>query len=368
VFVVDQNNDRVEVFNGSGIFQRSFPIGGSSGGAGFGSSRSGRSQGITSDASGRIYVADTFQGFVRVFDTRSNLLSIIGSIGEGPGQFRTPVGLATDGFGRLLVASVNNSRVEVIGLDGYLQLTANPPKQLLPTGAPASFSVSISGAGPFTYQWRKGVNNLVDGPNVSGATGPTLALAAVSPNDSGLYSVLVTGPSGVFSSPNAALTVLTPPSIVSQATNQTVWVGQTAFFRVGVSGDSLYGQWQFNGIDLTGATNTLLGIPNAQTADAGSYTFTVSNLVGSASSAPASLTVLVPPGQPQIDSTTFQPDNTVLLIFHCDPGFNYAIDASDDLLNWVTLSTRYCDTGSVEFNDTDAFNHPHRFYRLRWAQ
>lgn len=361
-FVVDQNNDRVQVFNLQGGYQGSFAAGTSGGSMG----HSGRAQGITGDATGRLYVADAFQGLVRVFDGQGNFLSTIANYGAGPGQLRSPVSLAVDPFGRLLVASVNNSRIELIGLDSYLQLTASPASQVVAAGTNASFAVAITGPGPFIYQWRKGTNTLTDRSNVTGANAPALTLSALAPDDSGIYSVVVNGPSGTFTSPGAALTVLTPPVIVSQPTNQTVLAGAAASFSVTATGDALAFLWQFNGADIPAATASVFSLPSAQPADAGRYTVTARNLVGSASSSPATLTVLTPPNPPQIDSAALLPDGTIHLFLRCDASFNYAIEVSDDFRAWASLTNVFSENGAVEFVDADAANHPRRFYRLRW--
>jgi DNA-binding beta-propeller fold protein YncE len=115
VFVADQSNDRVQVFDRTGRFLRCF---GSRGSSSF-STRFGRIQGLTGDSGGRLYVADSFQGYVQVFDRFGAPLATIGTFGEGPGQLRTPVGLAIDQYNRLFVASANTARVEVFGLDRF---------------------------------------------------------------------------------------------------------------------------------------------------------------------------------------------------------------------------------------------------------
>jgi DNA-binding beta-propeller fold protein YncE len=115
IFVADQNNDRVQVFDGTGAFLRCFGRRSS-----FSFSRKfGSLLGLTGDALGRLYVADAFRGHVQVFDAQGVVLGAIGSFGDGPGQLRTPVGLAIDPFGRLLVASVNTGRVARFGLDAF---------------------------------------------------------------------------------------------------------------------------------------------------------------------------------------------------------------------------------------------------------
>jgi hypothetical protein len=110
VFVGDQNNDnRIQVFGLAGTYLRSVLGGGILG----------RIQGIMGDAAGRIFVSDTFQGYVLVTDRMGTIVSTVGSFGEGPGELRNPTGLTMDSNNRLFVGSVGNSRVEVFGLNDY---------------------------------------------------------------------------------------------------------------------------------------------------------------------------------------------------------------------------------------------------------
>lgn len=111
VFVADQNNDRVQVFDRSGNFLRCF--GGSS------TQRFGRIQGVTGDGAGRVYVADAFQGYVWAFDPGGVQLGRVGSFGEGPGELLGPGGIAVDPNNRLLVASAGSGRVASYGLDTF---------------------------------------------------------------------------------------------------------------------------------------------------------------------------------------------------------------------------------------------------------
>src|SRR5204862_146838 len=61
-------------------------------------------------------------------------------------------------------------------------------------------------------------------------------------------------------------------------------------------------QWRRAGVDLSGQTNASFSVSNAQVSDSGTYLVLVTNRVGQALSAPASVTVLAPPlitAQPQ---------------------------------------------------------------------
>ena len=113
VFVVDQNNDRVQVFDAAGVFLRAFALATPADGAGI----SGRAQGITGDAAGRLYITDAFQDEVKVFDAQGNYVSSIGEFGQGIGRFRSPAAVALGTDQRLFVASVNNGRVEIFGIE-----------------------------------------------------------------------------------------------------------------------------------------------------------------------------------------------------------------------------------------------------------
>jgi DNA-binding beta-propeller fold protein YncE len=366
VFVVDQNNNRVQVFDRTGGFKRLFSLTTSGGGGGLGAGISGRFQGIAGDSSGRVYVADSFQGMVQVFDFQGNFLSTIGSYGDKRGQFRLPVSLAADSYGRLLVASANNRRIELIGLDSFIQLAATPASQVIAAGTRVTFSVSIAGTGSFTYQWRKGTNNLSDTPGIIGATQATLTLTSPRTEDTGAYSVAVAGLSGPFTSPEATLTVVTPPAIISQPVSQAVQSGTPALLTVAALGDSLTYQWQHDGSPIAGATGASIALAAAQVADAGSYTVLLSNSVGNVTSDPAVLTVVSRPSPPQLDPFSFQPDGSLRLFFHADPGYTYAIEASSDLAQWTTLAAAFSADGTVEYSDADVANISPRFYRVRW--
>ncbi len=116
LYVVDQNNDRVQVFHHTGTFQRAFSL------------RTpadlvtttlyGRAQGIASDSAGNAYVTDVFQNEIKVFDAAGAYLTTIGGMGEWIGQQRTPGAAAFGADARLFVANLNNNRIEVFSVSG----------------------------------------------------------------------------------------------------------------------------------------------------------------------------------------------------------------------------------------------------------
>jgi hypothetical protein len=85
-------------------------------------------------------------------------------------------------------------------------IATQPLSQTRCLGAAASFSVTASGAGPFTYQWRK------NGSLIPYATNNSFSIASVVAGDAGSYDVVVTGVCGSVSSNAATLSVNLPPT------------------------------------------------------------------------------------------------------------------------------------------------------------
>ena len=81
---------------------------------------------LTDPANGDIYVAESHTnvedpnlvGRISVFDRNGKFLRVIGKTGTGPGEFRTPHGLAFDSQGRLIVADRHNHRIQILAKDG----------------------------------------------------------------------------------------------------------------------------------------------------------------------------------------------------------------------------------------------------------
>ena len=189
-------------------------------------------------------------------------------------------------------------------------LVTQPASQTNNAGTTAAFSVSVSGAIPLSYQWRKGALALVDGGNITGARTSTLTITNVTKGNEGNYSVVVTNASGSTTSTVAALTVL-DLWITVQPANQTNNFGTTASFGVSANGAiPLYYQWRkdafvmADGGNITGAQTSTLTVSNVSKSDDGNYTVVVTNASDNATSTGATLTVVDPwiTGQPASQS------------------------------------------------------------------
>ena len=96
---------------------------------------------------------------------------------------------------------------------GGVPVVVSPPQdQTTICGDGASFTASVGGSTPLSYQWSFG------GTNLAGATRSTLTLTNVTPVQAGLYTLTVTNAFGsVATSANLAVTI-EPPSITSALT------------------------------------------------------------------------------------------------------------------------------------------------------
>ena len=145
VYVTDTGLQRLQVFTGEGAYVTEWAVKGgdvaldassdvyvatgggvwkfSSSGAAldsWGSAGTGPGQfnspcGVAVDASGNVYVADTFNHRVQVFTSSGVFVTEWGSYGSGPGQFYRPMGIAVAADGRVIVADTYNDRIQVFG-------------------------------------------------------------------------------------------------------------------------------------------------------------------------------------------------------------------------------------------------------------
>jgi hypothetical protein len=166
---------------------------------------------------------------------------------------------------------------------------------------------------------------------------------------------------GSVLSSNAVLTVLAPPAITTQPTNQTVYIGSTASFSVVASGTlPLSYQWKFNTTNLVGATNATLWLTNIQPNQAGNYAVLVSNLYGSVLSSNAVLTVNSLPALGVVQS-----GNSLLIFWPTNvPGFVLEVSPSLVPANWIPIPDLPIPIGGIYLESIQTTN-PSSFYRLR---
>jgi hypothetical protein len=164
-------------------------------------------------------------------------------------------------------------------------LVSPPADQTVNAGSSVTFQGAAIGTPAPTYQWQK------DGVDLPGATGAALSLTGTTLDYSGRYTLVATNLLGSASA-SATLTVRAAPVIVAPPASQQLFAGERAAFAVSVIGfPAPTYQWRKNGATIAGATNSTFTLTSATSADAGRYEVVATNLLGSATSPPATLTV-----------------------------------------------------------------------------
>lgn len=169
-------------------------------------------------------------------------------------------------------------RVVVTNTDGNITsaaatLVANPAPPVIVTapanqtvakGSDATFTVTVSGRSPYTYQWQKNDENY--GAAIVDSTSTTNSLMVASSDaNAGNYRVIVTNADGTTTSTAATLVAEGhPPVLTQQPGFKDIIYNTTTSLHVTVTGRSPFTfQWQKNGVNegspvtQAGGTHTL---------------------------------------------------------------------------------------------------------------
>jgi len=116
IYVADTENHRVQIFNHDGIYLSSL-----------GNSKKSKSSvesallspaAIAIDSSDRVFVLDASSQVIKIFDSQGQYIRSLGSAGEEYGQFKDVVDIAFDENDRLYVAEKGNHRVQIFDRSG----------------------------------------------------------------------------------------------------------------------------------------------------------------------------------------------------------------------------------------------------------
>jgi hypothetical protein len=258
---------------------------------------------------------------------------------------------------------ISNAANYIVSQDATLTVfvpafIAVPPQaQFAVAGTTVQFNVTAGGTAPFFYQWRKGGSDLL-GQNAS-----LLTLNNVQPASAGDYSVVVTNNYGSATSIVAALTIVVSPTITDDPTNTTVMENDPVTFYVAATGTApLTYQWRKDGINIPGANGVSYAIAAAQASDEGAYSVVVTNAGGTATSAPASLTVST---VFVLLSPTVRGDGAFEFTLMGRSNRNYTVEYTTDFNGWTNVTNLTLPGPQATVIDPGATNAPSRFYRVR---
>lgn len=239
--------------------------------------------------------------------------SLIGSVTTGPNNNYTLVwSNVVAGTYQVVANAIDNSgnratsapvTLRVLGTAAAPLILRQPENASVAAGADATFSATVEGTPPLSYQWRFGGNN------IPGANQPLLVISNAQPANAGNYSLVVSNQAGSVTTRTVSLAVVLPPKIVSLSSSQEVPAGGAVTFSVTATGTTpLRFQWRLNGVNIPAATSADFRLANVDAASAGTYSVAVSNSAGTAVSSDILLTVRggsAPAGPPSLAREDF---------------------------------------------------------------
>ena len=230
-------------------------------------------------------------------------------------------------------------------------ITAQPASLSVYVSQTATFTVSVTGNGPFTYAWYKNAG-LIGGATASTYTSPALVLGD---NGAQFYATVTDACGTVLTSSPATLTVNAgnvPPTITVQPLGQLVTAETSASFSVTAVGTAtLTYQWyripagQQTGTAIAGATSPSYTLPTSATdtdKDQDQYYVIVSNAQGQAASQNATLAV----DNGILVQITGQPQTVYV---GAGAAATYSVTASSGLPSFLTYQWKRAEPGTSNF-------------------
>lgn len=255
VFIADLNNNRIRQVDPNGIITTVAGNGSTtySGDGGVATNAClFQPFGVTCEAAGSLLIADMYHSRIR----RATL-------GRIPSLQLNSLTTNHAGTYQVVVTSPNGSvtssvvSLAVVFTPGIL---TQPQSQVVSNGAAGSLGLTASGTGPLNYQWFQ--NN---GPIVGG-TNTALNYPATSLAQAGNYLCIITNNYGSVTSSIVSITVLIPPTIVTQPSNQVLVAGSSTTLVANVTGTGPFTyQWQFNGTNLSNNNNVITKVAGSAT-------------------------------------------------------------------------------------------------------
>jgi sugar lactone lactonase YvrE len=270
--------------------------------------------GVAVDASGNVYVADTYNSTIRrvtlggVTSTLAGAVTVTGStdgIG-GDARFNQPFGIAVDAAGNLYVADTRNHTIRRSGSVSAPVISTQPQSRVAAVGGTATFTVTATGTPtPSVFSWYRQAAGtfgffplLADDATYSGVRTATLTVSNVTAAMAGdQFQVEVSN----FISPNA----VSAPATLSLGTAPVFTSAGNATFQA-----TFAGSFTVTATSNPAPTYSASGLPSWATLDG--TTGVISGTPPDTSGSPFVVTITASNGIPATQNLTITVDPAVI--------------------------------------------------------
>jgi sugar lactone lactonase YvrE len=311
---------------------------------------------VAVDATGNLFIADYGTSRIRKVDTNGIITTVagngsFGNSGDGGAatnaKFNSLTGVAVDATGNLFIADYESERIRMVGANGIISTVAGNGTAGYSGNGGAATNAELynpKGAGvdaTGNLFIADEYNNVVREVRTNGV----ISTVAGNGYDAGTANGGYSGDGGA-----ATHAELYAPFRVAADAAGNLFIAD--------SGNNVIRKVINQGLAVTGPT---LALNDVGFGNAGAYDVVVSSPYGSVTSSVVNLTVTTPP---VLSAGGFNTSGGLQLSVYGQTGQAYTLQASTNLVNWVSILNFTCTNSPTYVVDPAAKNFRYRFYRL----